>query len=123
MVKVPVIGVGRMDLPEMAIRAIDEGTADMVAVGRGLLADPFWPNKVMEDRYMDIRPCLGCQYGCMYRLRQKKPLSCTMNPACGREKSYGIEPAKDKKRQCPQSGPCPWLGKTGGRIKICPWLN
>lgn len=97
-VHVPVIGVGRLDDPELAIRVVDQGMADMVAIGRGLLADPAWANKVMERRYAHIRPCLGCQYGCMYRLRQKKPLSCSMNPVCGREKSYGIEPAKEKKK-------------------------
>ena len=97
-VHVPVIGVGRLDDPELAIRTIEEGMADMIAIGRGLLADPSWPNKVAEKRYVDIRPCLGCQYGCMYRLRQKKPLSCSMNPACGREKTYGIGTAERKKR-------------------------
>ena len=97
-VHVPVIGVGRLDDPELAIRVIEQDTADMVAIGRGLLADPEWANKVMERRYAHIRPCLGCQYGCMYRLRQKKPLSCSMNPACGREESYGIKPTKEKKR-------------------------
>ncbi|MBW2058664.1 MAG: FAD-dependent oxidoreductase [Deltaproteobacteria bacterium] len=97
-VQVPVIGVGRMDDPELAIRTIEEGMADIIAIGRGLLADPSWPNKVAEKRFADIRPCLGCQYGCMYRLRQKKPLSCSMNPACGREKTYGIGAADRKKR-------------------------
>jgi 2-enoate reductase len=97
-VSVPVIGVGRLDDPELAIQVIEKGAADMVAIGRGLLADPFWPNKVKERRYADIRPCLGCHYGCMYRLREKKPLSCSINPACGREKSYGIVRVRDKKR-------------------------
>lgn len=97
-VKVPVIGVGRMDDPELAVRIIEEGKADLIALGRGLLADPSWPHKVMNQRYADIRPCLGCQYGCMYRLRQKKALSCSVNPACGREKIYRMEPATEKKK-------------------------
>jgi len=97
-VKVPVIGVGRLDEAELAIRAVEEGIADIVAIGRGLLADPLWASKVREKQYHDITPCLGCQYGCMERLREKKPLSCSMNPACGREKTYGIKPAGLKKK-------------------------
>jgi len=97
-VKVPVIGVGRLDVPQLAERVIEENRADMIAIGRGLLADPSWANKVRNKRYMDIRPCLGCHYGCMYRIRQKRAPSCSVNPACGRETAYRLEPAEAKRK-------------------------
>jgi len=97
-VKIPVIGVGRLDLPELADRAIAEGKADLVAIGRGLLSDPFWVKKVEEGRQKQIRPCLGCHDGCMGRLVNGKPTSCTVNPASGRERAYSLTPA-DRPKQ------------------------
>ena len=98
-VKIPVIAVGRLEIPELAEKVIEEGKADMVALGRGLLADPYWPIKVQEGRIEDIRPCLGCHDGCMGRmLDQNKPLSCAVNPATGREKLYELRPALKPKK-------------------------
>ncbi|HHV79579.1 MAG TPA: FAD-dependent oxidoreductase [Firmicutes bacterium] len=96
-VKVPVLSAGRLDIPDLAESVLAEGKADMVVVGRGLLADPYWPNKVLEGRTDDIRPCIGCHDGCLGRIFLARPLSCAVNPACGREKEYGIAPAGDKK--------------------------
>ena len=53
---VPVIGVGEMDEVERALEALTEGRADLIAVGRGLIADPLWPKKVQERRFDDIVP-------------------------------------------------------------------
>jgi len=93
-VKVPVLAAGRMEVPELAVKTAEEGkAADMVVIGRGLLADPHWPNKVKTGNTEDIRPCIGCHDGCMGRIFRGRPLSCAVNPACGREKEYGIEPA------------------------------
>jgi len=93
-VNVPVIVAGRMDLPELAEKTLEEGkAADMVCLGRALLADPAWPNKVLEDRPEDIRPCVGCHDGCLGRAFEGKPLCCAVNPACAREVDYGIYPA------------------------------
>lgn len=90
-VKIPVIAVGRLDVPELAEKAIEEGKADMVAIGRGLLADPHWTQKVREGRIKDIRPCLACHDGCLARLIDTaKPVCCTVNPASGRERSYTL---------------------------------
>ncbi len=97
-VAVPVIAVGRMGYPELAERAIAEGKADFIALGRALLADPEWPNKVKEGRVDDIRPCIGDHDGCMGRIMiEGKYLSCTVNPQTGREKELAIFPAPQKK--------------------------
>jgi 2-enoate reductase len=95
LVKIPVIAVGRLDVPELAEQVIAHGKADIVAIGRGLLADPFWVKKVEEGRPEQVRPCIGCHDGCMNRLVNEKPLSCAVNPACGREGTYALQPAKE----------------------------
>ncbi len=97
-VTVPVIVAGRMELPELAAAALAEGKADMVCLGRGLLTEPHWANKVREGRIERIRPCLGCHDGCFERASLGRPLSCAVNPACGRERDYSIEPAREMKR-------------------------
>jgi 2-enoate reductase len=96
-VKVPIITVGRLQYPALAERVLQEGKADFVAIGRGLLADPDWPNKVMEGRLEDIRPCVGDHDGCLAELRSRKATSCTVNPICGHEKEWVLIPIKDKK--------------------------
>jgi len=91
-VKVPVIAVGKLDVPELAGTVIAEGKADLVAIGRGLLSDPFWVKKTEEGRQKHIRPCVGCHEGCMGRLVAGKPVSCAVNPASGRERAYTLKP-------------------------------
>jgi 2-enoate reductase len=97
-VKIPVIAVGRLDVPELAERVIAEGKADLVAIGRGFLADPHWARKVEEGRQKHIRPCVGCHDGCMGRLVVGKPTSCAVNPASGREREYAFSPASKSKK-------------------------
>lgn len=92
--KVPVITAGRMEDPELASEAIAQGKTDMIALGRPLLADSEIPNKIMMDKYSKVRPCLSCQEGCMGRLASFANISCAVNPACGREAEYGLEPAR-----------------------------
>jgi len=88
-VSIPVITVGKLDIPELAEKVLREGKADIVALGRGLLADPHWPKKVHKGEGNEIRPCIGCNEGCLYRTSVEfKPISCAVNPATGREKSY-----------------------------------
>lgn len=89
-VEIPVIAVGRLDDPEVATKVIEEKKADMVAIGRGLLADPKWPIKVQEGIKADIRPCLACYDGCFAAYRRMKPISCAVNPSAGREKQYQL---------------------------------
>jgi 2-enoate reductase len=96
-VKIPVITVGRLDVPELAENVIGEGKADLVAIGRGLLADPFWVKKVEDGAQKYIRPCLGCHDGCLGRLVAGRPTSCAVNPASGRERAYALNPTSKSK--------------------------
>jgi 2-enoate reductase len=96
-VSIPVIVAGKLGYPELAERVLLEGKADFIALGRYLLADPEWPNKVKEGRIEDIRPCLGCHEGCIARVRQCKHISCAVNPAVGLEREFTITPAEKKK--------------------------
>ena len=82
-VRIPVITVGKLANPELAEKIIAEGKADMVAIGTGLLTDPYWVKKVEEGNQERIRPCIGCYDGCMGRITRGKPLSCAVNPATG----------------------------------------
>lgn len=95
-VDVPVILAGRMDDPEMAVEALND-CCDLVSYGRPLLADPYLVQKIQTNRLEDIRPCLSCHDGCMGRIAHALPLSCAVNPACGREVAYGLTPAQEKK--------------------------
>jgi 2-enoate reductase len=97
-VNIPVIAVGRMDNPDVAMDVIEKGKADMVAVGRGFLADSDWADKVKHDEVEDIRPCLGCHDACTGRLFNGKPMCCAVNPTVGRELDYQIQPALTPKQ-------------------------
>lgn len=95
---VPVLVAGRMENPDLAAAAIHDKKTDLIALGRSLLADPDTVNKIRAGRYEFVRPCLGCHEGCMNRLVSAKPMSCAVNPASGREASYGIKPALQPKK-------------------------
>lgn len=97
-VSIPVMMAGRMDVPELASRAVRSGEIDMVVLGRGLLADPQWPEKVRTGRPEAIRPCLGCHDGCLAREDAGRPVSCGVNPGCGREAEYALTPALKPKQ-------------------------
>jgi pyruvate/2-oxoglutarate dehydrogenase complex dihydrolipoamide dehydrogenase (E3) component len=97
-VKVPVIACGKINDPLMAERFLEEGVADFIAVGRQLLADPEWPNKAKQGRLDEINQCINCN-GCFYTiLMQRSPLTCTINPAVGREEEFQIRPARSPKK-------------------------
>jgi 2-enoate reductase len=95
-VKVPIILAGRMDDPMMATEAIGD-CCDIVSYGRPLLADPYLPEKIRTGCLDEIRPCLSCHEGCLGRIN-KGPICCAVNPTCGRENTYGIKVATEKKR-------------------------
>jgi 2,4-dienoyl-CoA reductase-like NADH-dependent reductase (Old Yellow Enzyme family) len=63
-IPIPVVAVGKINDPAIANSIIEQGKADMVALGRGLLADPEFPRKTMEGRTQEIRKCIACRY-CM----------------------------------------------------------
>ncbi len=102
-VDVPVITVGKINDPILADRIIGEGKADLVAMGRALIADPELPRKALQGRFDDIRPCIACNWGCIFRTVPRPgfgglPLSCTLNAEVGRERDYKIRPADTRKR-------------------------
>jgi 2,4-dienoyl-CoA reductase (NADPH2) len=88
-VSIPVICVGRINSPEVAEKILTNDQADMVAIGRQLIADPFWPTKVKEDRLKDIVACDACNVNCYAstfkrRLPKNSPL-CKNNARVGKE--------------------------------------
>jgi 2,4-dienoyl-CoA reductase-like NADH-dependent reductase (Old Yellow Enzyme family)/thioredoxin reductase len=97
-VGIPVGTVGRIHTPEVAEQLLEQGKADLIAVGRGLIADPEWPRKAQEGRPETIRPCISCNQGCSDRMYFQKDISCTVNPAVGREGTFPMEPARKRKR-------------------------
>jgi len=98
-VKIPVIASGSITLPRYAEDIIASGKADFVALGRPLWADPYWPQKAMEGRPEDIRPCIRCNEGCLERTFFKfKAVTCAVNPTVGREEELEITPAKKLKK-------------------------
>jgi 2-enoate reductase len=92
-VRVPVIVAGKMDVPQLAEKAVEEGKADVIALGRALLADPYWFSKIQKGRIEDIRPCIGCHDGCLGRTSEGKTLCCAVNAAAGQERLYELKPA------------------------------
>ncbi|WP_139652475.1 oxidoreductase [Raoultibacter phocaeensis] len=97
-VDVPVICAGRMDDPDRALAAVEDGTCDIVGLARPLLADPQYVNKLRADDVAGIRPCLSCHEGCLGRMIRYKNISCAVNPACARERYAQLVPAFEKKR-------------------------
>lgn len=83
--KIPVIAVGRIHRPNVAEEIIREGKADLVAMGRALLADPYLPRKAFEGKEDEIRPCIGCNEGCYKRIFQQLDIRCSINPVLGKE--------------------------------------
>ena len=105
-VDVPVMVVGRINDPLFAEDILEKGQADMVAIGRGLLADPELPVKAMEGRFEDIAPCTGCSLGCLATAVKGEPMTCVINPTVGREREMAIEPAaKPRKVMVVGAGP------------------
>lgn len=97
-VNVPVSAVGRIVDAEMAARVIESGMADMVAMGRPLLADPDWGTKIAAGKACDIRRCISCNKGCTDAIQNRQFLSCVLNAENGYENTRSIQPAAQKKK-------------------------
>jgi 2,4-dienoyl-CoA reductase-like NADH-dependent reductase (Old Yellow Enzyme family)/thioredoxin reductase len=106
-VGIPVVTVGRIKDPHHADDIIRQGKADIVSLGRSLLADPQYPDKAMQGRFSEIRPCIGCCLGCIHAVLAKEPGSCVVNPDVGREYKIRDEqkPAAMKKVIIAGAGP------------------
>jgi 2,4-dienoyl-CoA reductase-like NADH-dependent reductase (Old Yellow Enzyme family)/thioredoxin reductase len=94
---IPIMVVGRINDPPTAETIIKEGKADLVCMGRGLLADPEMPKKAKEGRLDDIRICIACNT-CMESIFRRGRVECLVNPTLGREKAMKILPAESPKK-------------------------
>lgn len=97
-VDVPVLCAGRMDNPEMASEAVEAGECDIVSLGRPLLADPDYVNKLRAGTCEQIRPCISCQEGCMGRVQEYSMINCAVNPQAARERVTAYEPILKSRR-------------------------
>jgi 2,4-dienoyl-CoA reductase-like NADH-dependent reductase (Old Yellow Enzyme family)/thioredoxin reductase len=93
-VDVPVTVGGKINNPRFAENILERNEADLIIMGRALLADPELPNKAAEGRFDDIAPCVGCGL-CTLR---PGVLTCLVNPALGREKEMVITAAAKPKK-------------------------
>ena len=91
-VDVPVLCAGRMDDPDMAEGAVMDGVCDIISLGRPLLADPDYVNKLRRGERKCIRPCISCQEGCMGRTQEYSMVNCAVNPQAARERVTAYNP-------------------------------
>jgi 2,4-dienoyl-CoA reductase (NADPH2) len=84
-VLVPIIASNRISDPDNAEQIIKDGYADMVNLGRVLIADPLWPQKAFEGKAKEIRPCVGCSQGCTDQVFSGRPVFCVGNARAGFE--------------------------------------
>ncbi|MDX8417659.1 oxidoreductase [Absicoccus intestinalis] len=85
----PVVTVGNIRDPQVAEDILARGDADLIGMGRGLIADPDWVNKVEFGHEEDIRKCISCNVGCAgHRIGLNQPIRCTVNPAVNSGADY-----------------------------------
>jgi 2,4-dienoyl-CoA reductase-like NADH-dependent reductase (Old Yellow Enzyme family)/thioredoxin reductase len=94
---IPVMAVGRINDPYVADEIIAKGQADLVCIGRGLLADPDMPRKAKEARFDEIRTCIACNT-CMQSIFKRGRIECLVNPMLGREQEMAFIPTKTPKK-------------------------
>ena len=94
---IPVMAVGRINDLYIADQIITQKKADLVCIGRGLLADPEMPKKAQEGRQDEIRTCIACNT-CMESIFKKGRIECLVNPMLGREKEMAFVPALQPKK-------------------------
>jgi 2-enoate reductase len=87
-----------MDNSDMASKAVKDGACDIVSLGRPLLADAYYVNKLRAEKVESIRPCLSCHEGCLGRMFTYVSLNCAVNPEACRENVARLVPALRKKK-------------------------
>ena len=97
-VSIPVSAVGRIIDPEMAEGVLESGKADMIGLGRALLADPDWINKTVAGKACDIRRCISCNRGCTDNIQNRAFVACVLNAENGFEETRSITPALVNKK-------------------------
>jgi 2,4-dienoyl-CoA reductase (NADPH2) len=100
-VNIPVIATNRIVEPEMGEEILKRGAADLINMGRALIADPELPNKARAGITRKIRPCIGCNQGCFDSVFNASPIFCLSNPRGGREVDFPkIPPKADRAKKC-----------------------
>ncbi len=97
-VSIPVIASNRIRTPLEADTLIKEGIADMVNLGRVLIADPLWPQKAESGNEQAIRKCIACNQGCTDNLFSSQPVQCILNARAGLETERHIKKIRNKRR-------------------------
>ncbi|MBP1737039.1 MAG: hypothetical protein H6Q60_920 [Oscillospiraceae bacterium] len=97
-VSVPVSMANRMATPEVAEETLALGRSDLITMARALVADPEFPIKAQQGRSEEIRPCMGCNQGCLANTFFDKPIECLVNGRCGRELEFPLVKTDRPKR-------------------------
>ena len=97
-VRIPVIAVGRINDPLLAEQILEEGKADLIAMGRALIADPALPLKAREGRFGEIRKCLACNHCRKRVIQMNRTLRCAVNAQAGRERDSRILPSPQSRK-------------------------
>jgi 2,4-dienoyl-CoA reductase (NADPH2) len=94
-VTIPVVAVNKLGDIHLAEQVLQEKKADLISMGRPLIADPYLPDKGVKGAFKDIRPCISCSQGCLQNVLEKDaPIACSINAAAGREEETEIIRAK-----------------------------
>lgn len=96
-VDIPVSCDGKLDDPDVAMKAVAEGLVDYVSLGKQSIADPDWPNKVKAGKFEDIRSCIGCN-DCLLGILRGRLVQCAVNPHVGFENFTHLKKSADQKR-------------------------
>lgn len=97
-VNIPVLTHGRLSNYEKAEAALKNNICDFTIIGRGLLADPELPKKIIEGRPEDILPCISCNEGCIGNVMRFQHVTCALNPFTGYEDERSIDKAAESKK-------------------------
>lgn len=92
LLNIPVTTVGRVNDLYIAEEMLHSEKADLIAMGRQSLCDPYTPNKAREGRFEEIRQCIACNFGCSEQINRGEPMRCVLNPGLGLE--YTLEADK-----------------------------
>lgn len=98
--KIPIFAVGRLSDPYLGEAMLRSGDVDVIPLGRGSIADPEYPNKVIEGRIDEISPCILCMQRCQGQAYDMNDsgISCMINPFTGKEGKWKVEPTTAPKK-------------------------
>lgn len=91
---IPLMAHGKLNHADVAEKAVQDGTLDLVAIGHGMIADPHWANKVKRNKLDEIVPCIGCGE-CHFNAMKGRARPCAVNPLCMHENEFELTPATE----------------------------